>query len=613
MRDFQKSSEASKTRKIVVNKHVTFLILFYRVVDNSNEQTLDTFRTSESARHSKLENILADHVQVQTDYCSKARANIDTHAERRKDERSQLTETYAETVNKLIQTMSDIERATSEHMYSEQSWVEQLLKRVRNEADSATNEFHAYLVDQLLTVSTKILSALQQQDKSVQELSTKLDKNFAGLEQKLDVYLADQTKLRADKTNSETNFFAGLERRNAALTSNFNDDIEATEEYIKKSNAFNDQIMSLIRAKAKEEQEFLSRRNSSTTEALTIAEATMEATNSAQVEAQDSTLKFVNLDGNFKNDNGEILQRMKSDKSGTMEEINQAGQAAAKATSVLRSEAEAFAQKAKDQWANHYARTEASLREKSDQSSTHVAGLQTMTGQARKAMLEGQSNAEDAIEGWRRSDDKATRTAHESAASQCAHLTGFGNKLRDEIRAAGHAVSNLVEKQMKRDVPTGQTPGRVSRDFPRNLVEGTPDEIRKRRFRENFNLTNLASKMDFDASDPDLIEETEDSHDDTKDSVFTESNIGSGSLSRQDSGGSLTQSKIGKAKKTSRTNLSEASVDTGIIGDIDNKENFNDENTFTRPSGRPSKLKKPESYQERSSRSSSRNRQKLVD
>merc|ERR1712004_101047 len=112
--------------------------------------------------------------------------------------------------------------------------------------------------------------------------------------------------------------------------------------------------------------------------------------------------------------------------------------------------------------------------------------------------------------------------------------------------------------------------------------------------------------------DADLIEEMEDSHDDTKDSVFTESNIGSGSLSRQDSGGSLTHSRTTKTKKTSRTNLSEASVDTGIVGVIDNKENFNDENTFTRPSGRPSKLKQPESYQERSSRSSSRNRQKLV-
>ena len=164
-------------------------------MESSNEQTLGSFRTSESERHSKLEQLLSDHVQVQTDYCSQARATIDTHAERRADERSQLTATYTETVGKLIQTMGDIERATSEHMYSEQSWVEQLLKRVRNEADSATNEFHAYLVDQLLTVSTKILSALQQQDKSVQELSTKLDKNFAGLEQKLDVYLADQVIL----------------------------------------------------------------------------------------------------------------------------------------------------------------------------------------------------------------------------------------------------------------------------------------------------------------------------------------------------------------------------------------------------------------------------------
>ena len=187
----------NETFSVIFKHRVTLFVkimfhFIYRTVESSNEQTLGSFRTSESERHSKLEKLLSDHVQVQTDYCSQARATIDTHAERRADERSQLTATYTETVGKLIQTMGDIERATSEHMYSEQSWVEQLLKRVRNEADSATNEFHAYLVDQLLTVSTKILSALQQQDKSVQELSTKLDKNFAGLEQKLDVYLADQ-------------------------------------------------------------------------------------------------------------------------------------------------------------------------------------------------------------------------------------------------------------------------------------------------------------------------------------------------------------------------------------------------------------------------------------
>merc|ERR1719273_781023 len=165
---------------------------------------------------------------------------------------------------------------------------------------------------------------------------------------------------------------------------------------------------------------------------------------------------------------------MKAEKAHTMEEINQAGQSAAKATAVIRADAEAFAQKAKDQWADHYARTEASLRDKSDKSSTHVSKLQSMTGTARKDMLEGQSDAEATIENWRRADDKAARNAHEMASVQCTEIKTFGSKLHDEIRSADHAVTNLVEKQVKRDVPTGNTPQRVTRTFPEKLVKGTP-------------------------------------------------------------------------------------------------------------------------------------------
>ena len=46
----------------------------------------------------------------------------------------------------------------------------------------------------------------------------------------------------------------------------------------------------------------------------------------------------------------------------------------------------------------------------------------------------------------------------------------------------------------------------------------------------------------------------------------------SGSLSRQNSAGSMTTMTTNQmSNKTSRTNLSEASADTGIMGDIDNK------------------------------------------
>jgi len=603
------SDEATKDLDKVHNK-----LDRKRIVEAANEETFGTYKQSESQRHSKLEQLVAGHVQDQTSLCGESRSKIKAHAGRRAEERTQLTDAYGDTVEKLIQTMGDIERVTSEHMYTEQSWVEQLLKRVRNEADSATNDFHGYLVQQLLTVSTKILDALQKQDKSVQNLSAKMDKNFAGLTEKLETYLAEQETLRQKKLQAEADFFAGLERRNAALTSTFDNDAKDTEEYVKKSQAFNDQMMSLIKAKAKEEESFLNSRNASMTQAKAVTVATAEATASAQVEAKDLMTSFANLEVNFKDNQDHIMMRMKSEKTSALDEINLAGQSASKATTVLRTDAEAFAQKAKDQWANHYARTEASLREKSDKSSAHVSTLQSMTGNVRKVMLEGQKEAEEKIENWRRADDQATRDAHEATNDQCAALSDFESKLRDEIRAADQAVANLIDNQIKRDQPTGETPGRVSRKFPRSIIQGTPDDIRKSRFRQVYDTTgkDVRANMDFESADSDLLEDETpegESADDTRDSVF--SNNGSGGLSRQDSGGSLPVAKATKA--TSRTNLSEASTDTGILGDIDNKENFNDKQ-FSKPARKPSKLKAPEVRSTSGSRSSSRNRgeQKLV-
>ena len=108
------------------------LFIYFRVVEAANEQTFGSYKKSESQRHSKLEQLIAGHVQVQSDFCGQSRNKIDAHAERRAEERSQLTVTYGDTVEKLIKTMGDIERVTAEHMTTEQSWVGQLLKRVSN-------------------------------------------------------------------------------------------------------------------------------------------------------------------------------------------------------------------------------------------------------------------------------------------------------------------------------------------------------------------------------------------------------------------------------------------------------------------------------------------------
>jgi len=313
-----------------------------KMVEQANEATLGTFRQDQSDRHSQLEQLITDHVQTQTDHCGKTRSGIDASAERRTEERAQITAHYADTVSKLVQNLGDIDRLTSDHMYSEQSWVEQLLKRVRDETDTASKDFHNYLMEQLVTITNKIMSSLQKQDQSVQELSSKMDKNFAGLSQKLDAYLDEQNKLRQKKNQVEHDFFAGLENRNTALNAAFDLDAEATEEYLKKSNAFTEQMMGLIKARAKEDEAFIAARNSSLTNAKSLTTATSEASTSVQAEFASMTKTIAETEKDYQENNKEIVQKMKADKAKALEEINVAGQDAAKATANLRSDAEAF-------------------------------------------------------------------------------------------------------------------------------------------------------------------------------------------------------------------------------------------------------------------------------
>ena len=69
----------------------------------------------------------------------------------------------------------------SDNMYKEQSWVEKLLKRMRNEADTQAQSFHTYLVEQLLSVANAVLAAVQNQDKTLQTFQSKMDKTVRPL------------------------------------------------------------------------------------------------------------------------------------------------------------------------------------------------------------------------------------------------------------------------------------------------------------------------------------------------------------------------------------------------------------------------------------------------
>lgn len=149
-------------------------------------------------------------------------------------------------------------------MQKEQVWVEQLLKRMRNEADTQSESFHRYLVEQLLGVSSSILAAMKNQEKTVNTLSSKIDKTVSfhaeakkwscklnssrccygwfvqmeTLNSRLDTFMADQDKLHKSHLQDESKMFQSIAQGTDQLRSSFKADRAAAEEYQKVGSCF---------------------------------------------------------------------------------------------------------------------------------------------------------------------------------------------------------------------------------------------------------------------------------------------------------------------------------------------------------------------------------------
>ena len=146
----------------------------------------------------------------------------------------------------------------------------------------------------------------------------------------------------------------------------------------------------------------------------------------------------------------------------------------------------------KDAWNNHYEKTEAELREKSDASSNHVQDVQARTSQARSMILNSQSSLDSLLEGHRRSEERHALSEQADLSNRCQQNKEFETTFSDQFQSFGHALKTFVDEELKQDKPTGHTPLRVDRTFPKKLVKGTPDETRLRNFRDARDVSRVA-------------------------------------------------------------------------------------------------------------------------
>ena len=117
--------------------------------------------------------------------------------------------------------------------------------------------------------------------------------------------------------------------------------------------------------------------------------------------------------------------------------------------------------------------------------------IQTRTSEARSAILSSQSNLDSMLETHRRSDERNSMQEQAKLSSRCQEAKDFETAFSGQSQTLGHSLRTFVEEDLKQDVPTGNTPMRTDRHFPKKLVQGTPDDMRLKTFRSARDVSRI--------------------------------------------------------------------------------------------------------------------------
>jgi len=541
------SDQASQDLEVVHDK-----LDRQRAVDETNYVVSETFSRDYGDRHNRMEALVRMHVQTQADFCSELRGKVGKDLEKKSEEKNAVSSTYTDKVTQLVETMSTLERLLSDNMHKEQSWIQTLLKRMRNEADTQAQSFQTYLVEQVLKVADACLASVKNQGQTVENLATKLDKHVGHAGNKVEGYLDHQRKLSVLQSQDEMTFLKDLAAQNEKLSAQMKAEQEAAAEYRKKSEAFTKQMTALLEAQQKAEEEYVMQRNESLATSIGVIAGVGESAEKAKLANIEVNVKMENLAAEFKHEHSAQMNKIQEAKTEATEQLETDQQVISQGIDRLKSSAKTFTTESKDAWDAHYEQTETELRLKSDDSSAHVKLAQGHTSDLRAKVLESQSRLDSLLEKQRSEDERASRHTQSDLTSRCQETKDFGAAFDDQFRSMNTHVHTFVTESLKKDVPSGHTPARNNRQYPRNIVQGTPDIERLQNFRSKRD-TKQASATKFPGPIPmDNFEETE-----YADSVISESTQGASSVAASTSnlnGSEGTSSSAFSSGKLSREN-----------------------------------------------------------
>ena len=142
-----------------------------------------------------------------------------------------------------------------------------------------------------------------------------------------------------------------------------------------KSSAFTEQMVALLKAREAEEEKYLMARNESATNSIKTVEFASDLIEKGRINSITANLNVEKLNNDYKQEEMVHREKLTVEKAKAVEQLETDLAIVAQASERLKANAESFVNAGKDAWNNHYEKTEAELREKSDASSNHVQGI----------------------------------------------------------------------------------------------------------------------------------------------------------------------------------------------------------------------------------------------
>lgn len=571
-----------------------------------NKKTTSEFHVSSADGFGRMDKITAERSEIQAKLCSVVKTSQDEVVKKNEEFTQKSVEELANANGEIKDIMTKIDGLAADHMHAEQAFVSSALSKAQNKMNLHSSSLQNHL-KKTLSETQDLDTATTQQEKAFDTMVSSFKQHISMDDSLVSTFKHFLEELLEATDKKQGDSFAKSKR----FTNDNYDQIQAFKEQIESEKKKMEAEMSELSSQIANKRDAYSSIFANFDEKLDVIKSNVRE---VQKEAEDST-NLVSSAHNTLVQRSQAMLEEKSELSGRVlssvahssDDVSSTLKSLVSGVERIRENEKSFVGESQEEGRLAYADMEQEFRVKSDGAPKQMQMLQENTRAVQKLSSESVSAHESASESHQ---SRLVRWRDEFSSDFdgiCEQIENFDSKIKHEISESRTKGKKFFSQDLKDDQPTGKTPGRIARSYPKEIVEGTPDETRVRRFRQSRDLGAAMKLRIEDLEDNDDMNEENDNEMGENDSVFSASTIMTESDGGVLAGNSKNVSRQNSANDMSTVaNTSGGSEEVGYVSDLENKAPSSvssvESSKFVVPG---SKLKMPKSYPSSTSTSTS--------